>query len=169
MLVLTRYHFLWLFWSYWLDITIPRSSGAQDYIKHTSSIKSKNNILLYFLPRQKKEINLVFFSNTLVQSSFQWLQRSVVLTHFLFLIIFSSQSLVKPRSLAVAVLFSPFSKYIYISCYGTASGPIKNLPYHPIYPFLTLFQFNHRFDLFLPKEAYLLLWYLCDLCKTRGI
>ena len=63
-------------------------------------------------------------------------------------------------------LFSFFK--IYISRYGTAGGPIKNLPYHPIYPFLTLLQFNHRFDLFLPKEAYLLLWYLCNL-YTIGI
>ena len=47
-------------------------------------------------------------------------------------------------------------------------GPIKNLPYHPVYPFLTLLQFNHRFDLFIPKEAYLILWYLCDL-YTIGI
>ena len=52
---------------------------------------------------------------------------------------------------------------IYISRYGTTGGPIKNLPYHPVYPFLTLLQFNHRFNLFLPKEAYLFLWYLCDL------
>ena len=57
---------------------------------------------------------------------------------------------------------------VYISRYGTTRGPIKNLPYHPVYPFLTLFQFNHRFDLFLPKEAYLLLWYLCDL-YTNGV
>ena len=57
---------------------------------------------------------------------------------------------------------------IYISRYGTASGPIKNFPYHPVYPFLTFLQFNHRFDLFLPKESYLLLWYLCDL-YTNGI
>ena len=49
-----------------------------------------------------------------------------------------------------------------------AGGPIKNLPYHPVYPFLTLLQFNHHFNLFLPKEAYLLLWYLCDL-YTIGI
>ena len=49
-----------------------------------------------------------------------------------------------------------------------AGGPIKNLPYHLVYPFLTLPQFNHHFNLFLAKEAYLLLWYLCDL-YTIGI
>ena len=39
-------------------------------------------------------------------------------------------------------------------------GPIKNLPYHPVYLFLTPLQFNHRFHYFLPKEAYL----LCGIC-----
>ena len=63
-------------------------------------------------------------------------------------------------------LFSFLKLYIYR--YGIDRGPIKNLPYHPVYPFLTLIQFNYRFNFFLPEEAYHLLWYLCDL-YTIGI
>ena len=63
-------------------------------------------------------------------------------------------------------LFSFLKLYIYR--YGLDNGPIKNLPYHPVYPFLTLLRFNHRFDFLLPQEAYHLLWYLCDL-YTIGI
>ena len=58
-------------------------------------------------------------------------------------------------------LFSFFK--LYISHYGMDRGPIKNLPFHPVYQFFTLLQLNYRFDFLLPKEAYLLLWYLCDL------
>ena len=39
-------------------------------------------------------------------------------------------------------------------------GPLKNLPYHPVYPFTTLMKFKSDFTHHFPKEAYLLLWSL---------
>ena len=57
---------------------------------------------------------------------------------------------------------------LYIYRYGIDNGPLTSLPFHPVYPFLTLLKFNHRFEFRLPQEAYHLLWYLSDL-YTIGI
>ncbi|KAI8559662.1 hypothetical protein RHMOL_Rhmol04G0190800 [Rhododendron molle] len=53
-------------------------------------------------------------------------------------------------------------QHLYIFKYGLDEGPIKGLPFHPVYPFLTQFAVSYHNVFYFKKEAYLLLWYLVD-------
>ena len=57
---------------------------------------------------------------------------------------------------------------VYVSRSGLDAGPLSNLPFHPVYPFLTVPIFHSAFIYGLPVEAYLLLWNLANL-YTVGI
>ncbi|KAI8560147.1 hypothetical protein RHMOL_Rhmol04G0233300 [Rhododendron molle] len=54
-------------------------------------------------------------------------------------------------------------QHLCIFKYGLDEGPIKGLPFHPVYPFLTQFEVSYHNVFYFKKEAYLLLWYLVDL------
>ncbi|GAA0155712.1 hypothetical protein LIER_13382 [Lithospermum erythrorhizon] len=55
----------------------------------------------------------------------------------------------------------------YIQLRGLDWGIIKNLPYHPQYPFLTTFELNDDFLDRVSKDAYLILWYLAKVCTFK--
>ncbi|GAA0148608.1 hypothetical protein LIER_08000 [Lithospermum erythrorhizon] len=46
-------------------------------------------------------------------------------------------------------------------------GPIENLPYHPQYPFIATFELNDEFLDRFPKDAYIMLWYLAEICTIK--
>ncbi|KAI8571930.1 hypothetical protein RHMOL_Rhmol01G0159000 [Rhododendron molle] len=53
-------------------------------------------------------------------------------------------------------------QHLYIFKYGLDEGPIKGLPFHHVYPFLTQFEVSYHNVFYFKKVAYLLLWYLVD-------
>ena len=57
---------------------------------------------------------------------------------------------------------------IYVFRYGLDAGPLAHLPFHPVYPFLTIPYFRTTFMYSFPLEAYLLFWTLANL-YTIGI
>ncbi|ESQ47393.1 hypothetical protein EUTSA_v10028344mg [Eutrema salsugineum] len=57
---------------------------------------------------------------------------------------------------------------LYVYRYGLDQGPLLQLPYHPVFPFLTTIDLNPtHYGKFL-QEAYFLLWYLAEL-YTIGV
>ncbi|ESQ50051.1 hypothetical protein EUTSA_v10002258mg, partial [Eutrema salsugineum] len=57
---------------------------------------------------------------------------------------------------------------LYVYRYGLDQGPLLQLPYHPVFPFLTTINLNPTHYGKFPQEAYFLLWYLAEL-YTIGV
>ena len=121
-------------------------------------IKGKTNVLPDFLSRLKKEINQFSKPHSFVPGCFPMIS----CFHPLNFPVHLQCHVLELTLLSRCVQMCQNLQHLCIFKYGLDEGPLKGLPFHPVYPFLTQFEVSYHNVFYFKKEAYLLLWYLVD-------